>query len=226
MSADDEHIIQTEKRKSVLWRQFPKYRNNTNTGFFSAAGIWEAHHVLCYDSVESREISENEDYVEACLWITDWNLNDSLNMIGLPKNRQYKQTSGTTPSNLPSHQVDHNTKNGYRDEVTMWLKDNIWDTLNDKRKAHEINAKSIENVLKSASDKFRELIESRGQRKKGTLYCWQHRLPTPPPALPASAQSSYKQEKKWYFPFSMAKKPNERHPGVDHANLTYIFKKI
>ncbi len=208
----------------MLWWQFPKYRNNTNTGFYDNTGLWEAHHILCNHSVEGRQIDDDsKSFVEACLWITEWNLNDAHNMIGLPKNRQYINTLGTKPVNLPSHQIGHNTAKGYTNEVTTYLKDKIWDTLNDKREAHKINAQAIKEELKSGSDHFRKLLGKRGERKKGTLHCWQHRFPTPPPTI---SSASYVQEEKWYYPFSMAKKPSERHPGIDYELLKKIFRKM
>ncbi len=214
------HIQKTNKRKSKLGKD-SKYRANTNTGF--TTGSWQAHHILCYKSVNDRNIEDNKEYVEDCLWITDWDLNDAHNMIGLPLNSQYRATDGKVPVNLPSHQVDHNTNDGYRDEVTQWLEDNVWNALNDKKKAHEINAKDIADQLKAGSDHFRTQLTTRGARKKGTIHCWGHRFPTPPAGVSATG---YKQEKKWYYPFSMAKEPNERSPGIDYSRLVNIFKRI
>ena len=213
------HIQKTEKRKSVLYKN-SKYRKNTDTGF--TTGAWEAHHILCYKSVRDREVGENQDFVEDCLWITDWDLNDAHNMVGLPKNSQYRLTNGMVPLNLPSHQVDHNTSDGYRNEVTMWIKTNVWDSLNDKKKDHEVNAKDIKDALKKGSDHFRKQLTLRGIREDGTLHCWQHRFPNPPDPN----DENYEQVEEWYLPFSMADDPTPRNPGIDFSKLTGIFKKF
>ena len=204
------HFKKPKKRFSVLWRD-STYRDNCSDGFTS--GFWEAHHIACNHAVEGREIEKNEDYVEDCLWITEWNLNDPGNLIGLPKNRQYRKTDGKTPVNMCSHQVDHNTSDGYTNECKQWLKENVWDTLNDKRKNHEINAKSIKASLEKCTSTFKRKLTTRGKRKGGTLICWQNRF-----------EEEY--EDSWYYPFSMAKIPRARHPGVSMKKLTHIFSQI
>lgn len=225
MGADDDHIIKNEKRQSVLWRD-SNYRSNTSTGCIW--GLWQAHHILCNHSVEGRVIDKNPEYVEACLWITPWNLNASHNMIGLPINWQYRITLGKNPTNLPSHQVDHNTVGGYTKECTDWLKANVWDVLNDKSKDHKTNASNIDAILRAGSDYFRGELVKRGARRQGTAYCWDHRFPTPPPTATAAEQAGYEKEEQWYFPFSMAmdERVNERHAGVDWNKVAEALRKI
>jgi hypothetical protein len=133
------HFEKTHKRESVLWRN-STYREDTGAGF--CTGAWESHHICCNHAVEGREINKNKEYVEECLWITPWDLNTPGNLSGLPKNRQYRNTDGQVPVNLCSHQVDHNTSDGYTAECKKWLKTHVWDKLNDKRKKHEVNAKA------------------------------------------------------------------------------------
>ena len=204
------HLEKPPKRLSVLWRD-SKYRANCTAGF--CKGFWEAHHITCNHAVEGRVIEKNKEYVEDCLWITDWNLNDSDNLIGLPTNKQYRVSDGKIPVNTCSHQVDHNTAGGYTDECKKWLKDNVWDTLNNKRKAHETNAKAIKEQLEECTAVFKEKLETRGQRKQGTVICWHNRF-----------RDEY--ESTWYYPFSMGKKPRTRRPGVSFANLKRIFALI
>jgi hypothetical protein len=205
------HFQKTQERKSILWRN-SSYRSNCSAGFCS--GKWQAHHIACNHAVEGREIDkEYVDYVEDCLWITDWDLNASPNMIGLPVNRQYRKSDGQEPRNYCSHQVDHNTAGGYTDECKKWLKKNLWDTLKDKRKKHEVTAKTIKATLEKCTSTFKAKLTSRGSRKGGTKKCWESRF-----------KPSY--ENKWYFPFSMGKKPTKRHPGVNPNRMTYIFSQI
>jgi hypothetical protein len=226
MGKADDHIIKTEERKSTLWRN-SSYRANTGTGFTTGV-LWQAHHILCHHSVDAREFPPADvAFAEACLWITPWDLNDGHNMIGLPLNWQYRTTDGTVPSNLPSHQVDHNTKGGYTPECTDWLKNNVWNNIKDKGKDHQANATNMQGLLKAGSDHFRAQLQKRGARKKGTAHCWDHRFPYPPPGASAAEKASYKQEKKWYFPFSMAEdsKVNERQPGIDWKKVAAALRK-
>ena len=108
--ASDNHFEKPAQRKSVLVRN-SSYRDNCSAGFTS--GDWQAHHIACHHSVNTREIEDEYlEYVENCLWITEWDLNASDNLIGLPVNKQYRSSNGTSPTNYCSHQVDHNTKDG------------------------------------------------------------------------------------------------------------------
>ncbi len=227
MADDDEHFVKPAKRLSVLVRD-SNYRDNTpHLSWMKAEDVqWQAHHILCNHSVESRTFPpEDVVFAEDCLWITDWNLNARHNMVGLPLNRQYRETDGKVPVNKPSHQVDHNTTDGYTDECTDWLKTNVWDKIKDKGKNHKANAENMKELLKGGSTHFRTLLGERGCRKEGTAHCWSHRFEDPPAGVP---KAGYKQEKKWYFPFSMASNANvnERQPGVDWDELVGVLRKI
>lgn len=230
--SDEEHFVKPAKRLSVLWRD-SNYRANTASGF--TGGLWQAHHILCNHSVTQANIAEaipaaDLPFAEDCLWITDWNLNNAHNMIGLPTNWQYRLSDGKVPTNHPSHQVDHNTTDGYTDECTDWLKDNVWNKIKDKGKDHQANATNMQGVLKGASDHFRGELAKRGTRPdgKGTAHCWAHRFPTSPPSATPAEQASYQQEPKWYFPFSMAldEHVNERAPGIDWGKIAETLRKI
>jgi hypothetical protein len=212
--AEDKHFKKTNERKSVLTRN-TGYRKNCSSGFVT--GLWQAHHVACHHAVDGREIEDEYlEYVENCLWITEWDLNASDNLVGLPVNIQYRMSNGEVPVNYCSHQVDHNTSGGYTDECKQWLKDNLWDTLKDKKKKHEVTAKSIASTLKKCTSTFKTKLTKRGKRNGGTKTCWKNRF-----------KDSY--ENKWYHPFSMAAVPNKRHPGVDTdkwKKMVDIFKKL
>lgn len=206
------HFETTHDRKSVLWRN-STYRQDTSDGFRDATGAWESHHICCNHAVEGREINENKEYVEECLWITDWDLNNSGNLTGLPKNRQYRNSLGTNPVNLCSHQVDHNTSSGYTFECKQWLKINVWNKLNDKKKQHEVNAVDLKAQLEQCTSVFKAKLTARGARKGGTLLCWKNRFD------PAWTDT-------WYHPFSMGMFPRPRRPGISSTDLTNIFKLI
>ncbi|HSP78555.1 MAG TPA: hypothetical protein VLQ93_08510, partial [Myxococcaceae bacterium] len=108
------HIQKTRKQESTLVpvRSYPK---NCTSGF-KREGYWQAHHILCLVSIGKRKDDypptppELADYLEACLWVTPWDINAGDNLIGLPTNKQYTDSDGKDPENLPSHFVDHNTR--------------------------------------------------------------------------------------------------------------------
>jgi len=208
-----EHFASTYERKSTLTRN-STYRKDTTEGFI--IGEWESHHIACDHAITGREISGDPDtvqYVEDCLWITDWNLNNPDNLIGLPTNLQYVESIGKEPINYCSHQVDHNTNGGYTDECKQWLKNNVWDKLNDKREKHDVNAENIKKALEKCTTTFKRKLKRRGRREPGTIIGWEKRF-----------EDGYKNF--WYLPFSMAQIPNRRNPGINYGDLEKILKKI
>jgi hypothetical protein len=208
------HIGKTSKRQSVLERN-SSYRSNCGKGHMS--GHWEAHHIACNHAVEGREIggtAEYRSYVEACLWNTPWDLNDAKNLVGLPKNKEFRKLKpGDAVPPYCSHQVDHNTKGGYTDECKAWLKKNVWDSVKVKKKKHDFVLKSLKSQLDNCTTNFKRKLDSRAKRERGTAICWRNRQ-----------KASYKN--KWYKPFSMGKKPTKRSPGADNSRMKGIFAQI
>lgn len=209
------HIGKTKKRQSVLSRN-SSYRS-TCAGRGHTHGHWEAHHITCNHAIEGRQIGgtrEHKSYVNACLWITPWNLNDAKNLIGLPKNKQFRKSDGKDPAGgYCSHQVDHNTKGGYTDECKKWLKDNVWDTVKAKKRGHDLVLKSLKSQLDNCTTTFKRKLSGRALRKGGTVTCWKNRH-----------KASY--EDKWYQPFSMGKHANKRSPGADNSRMKGVFAQI
>lgn len=219
------HAEPTAKRLSVLTRN-SVYRQ-TCTAWFSPghtpdyASLWQAHHVACDHALGGRELKDaDREYIEQCLWITDWKLNDADNLVGMPLNRQYRESDGKTPVNLPSHQVDHNTTRGYTDECKDWLKTNLWDTLKAGQDPHTVNPKDVAATLKLCTTTFKAKLVGRGIRKGagetqpvGTIAAWTGRFD------PANKDT-------WYHPFSMGADPEHRSPGVSAGTLTGLFKLI
>lgn len=208
------HIQKTEERESVL-HKVSGYDANCSTGF-RVPKFCQIHHIVCVSSVAQRAAGYPDgmfDYIEACLWVTPWDINDGHNLVGLPLNKQYRTSDGQTPENTPSHQIDHNTRDGYTNEVTQYLAENVWNSLSAKKKVHEVDVQKLTSLLRGASDEFRGKLVSRGGRKDGTRVCWEHRF-----------DDAYRT--KWYYPFSMGKTPSRRHPGVSFKRLTKIFKKL
>ena len=209
------HIKKEHKKRKTVLHATSNYAKNCTSGF-QKKSYSQIHHIVCLQSVAARVEQYNpglKDYIEACLWVTPWDINNSNNLIGLPLNCQYRKSDGKVPENLPSHQVDHNTKGGYREEVSDYLKNNVWNTLSAKKKVHDVDVKRLKDELEKASTTFRTRITNRGGRQGGTKLCWEKRF-----------ESSYKT--RWYHPFSMALRPNPRYPGLSLKKLVNIFKKL
>lgn len=209
--------------KSILDRVTP-YK--CSTGFRTA--VHQIHHILCVESVGRRKTHyksnpEKLAYIKACLDLTKYNINNPNNLIGLPTSTQYRNTNGQVPVDFVSHSCDHNTDQGYRDEVADWLVDNVWDALEAKQEGHDVDPKDIADQMKDAEDEFRKRLEQRALRPTprpgvvgGTLSCWNNRF------KPAYA-------KLWYQAFSMAKttKVSPRNPGKPKCkSVQEVLKKL
>lgn len=229
MSRGDEnqpkHAPPGEDCKIVLWEQ-DSHRDvsrGNGKGFIGGTpGVhWQSHHILCVSSFGSRK-AKNKMKLEKSLYITDWNINESPNMIGLPQRCQYHLSYGAaeagtlswrsvTPKNKPSHNNDHNTTNGYTEEVSDYLQDEIWDKFDASKGDHKADAVWLKGQLEDASKHFEDLLIERGKRDPGTVKAWRERFDRQPG---------------WEDPFSMAKKPELRGPGEKIGDLTNIFKRL
>jgi hypothetical protein len=200
------HVTLPARCKSTLVRS-SNYRAQCSDPVAMPDGTtpWrnQIHHILCEHAI--TDISPEDDdasgtkfkFIRDCLCIIKWDINDSSNLIGLPLKSAYITPRATVPEDLPCHNVDHNTSTGYTYECKKWLHDNVWNSLVDRRKSHEVNAQNILDQLEACKTKFKGLITTRGARNGGT----------------ASSYKNRKTEANWYHPFSMAKKPTPRSPG-------------
>jgi len=197
---------------------------------------WQSHHILCIcamgdrtDGTDSKLTQELDD----ALYGTDWNINEKLNMIGLPQKKKYREAyikiekmkpalqaaewakAGTDqkvlPADLPAHNIDHNL---YTDEAITYLQDNVWSKFKTGGKTHETRAEWLKTQLENASKEFEKRLLNRGARRKnGTVAAWQKRFKKP-------------KDKFWANPFSMAAVPTERYEGRGIGALEEIFKKL
>ena len=165
---------------------------------------------------------------------TDWNINEELNMIGLPQKKKYREAyikiekmkanlqaaewakTGTdqkaVPADLPAHNIDHNL---YTDEAVTYLQDNVWSKFKKGGKTHETRAKWLKTELEKASGEFQKRLLNRGARRKGgTVAAWQKRFNTKP------------KDEFWANPFSMAAAPTKRYEGRGIGAMEEIFKKL
>ncbi len=221
----DDHVASAAESKCILVRQgdYRERCKSANRGFNSdLKRRSEVHHLVCEHSVAQRkekyEDDEQERYIEECLRLVEWDINNDDNLWGMPRNRQFRTdwsgpTSDWQPRQIPSHQVDHNTLDGYTNEVADYLHDTIWSKLQAKKKSHELDASKIKDGLVKASKHFLDQLQERGKRQGGTVDGWSHRF-----------EESWKT--KWYEPFSMGQTPSERSPGSPSASLSEVFKKM
>jgi hypothetical protein len=160
---------------------------------------------------------QNADLVKNCLKVTDWDINEKENCIGLPKKTVWSDEKNAPDGwdNLPCHQVDHNPY--YTEEVSKDLKRLVWDPSIRAAKKCQFDPEDVKSLLEEASDFWRGELLDRGEREGGTKYCWKHRK---------------RLRNSWYMPFSMASEPIKRSPppeqfsGTMAEYLKAIFKVI
>lgn len=176
--------------------------------FTSGTRPWsnEIHHILCEHAITDFDDAmepEKLAYIKDCLCDADWDINDGNNLIGLPEKTVYKNSDGKTPVNLPCHQIDHNTGDGYTNEVLAWLHSNIWESLTITKSDHQMTPTTVKGLLDETVEHFKGELTRRGKRSTGTAKAYQKRY------------DDDGWEKKWYLPFSMANDGHvrERSPG-------------
>lgn len=189
------HFDRSRKRESSLTRKGRVHIDNTSVGYMD--GAWQAHHILCVDAIGSRTFdnADIEDHAEACLWTTPWDINDGHNMVGMPVRVDFRDKNGKMGMNICCHANDHNTKGGYTEECTEYLKSKVWDKIKKKKNEedHITNPTSLKAALKAASTYFRTQLTTRAKRKEGTLVAWAKRH-----------DPTWAWVDEWYVPFSMA----------------------
>jgi hypothetical protein len=110
---DPDHFNATSKNKVGVFDKSPDYRKIClGCGHGYHGGLWQAHHVLPGVALQKATIenqvknAEKAAYIENCKWITDWNLNENYNMMGLPTIWDYiiaekiKQAAGSTAEKI------------------------------------------------------------------------------------------------------------------------------
>lgn len=209
-----EHLALPATCKSVVVRK-GNYRGACEGGRFTDKNTpWrnEVHHILCQHAITDFDVPADKlEYIRACLCLAEWDINASNNLLGLPLKKAYKNSDYTSPVNLTCHNVDHNTRDGYTKEVRTWLHDEVWDGLVVNQKEHAVEAESIVGLLDDCIDHFKRQLKKRGERNNGTLWSYQHRLDAG-------------EERQWYHPFSMAKVPTHRSPGMASLKIFAIIR--
>lgn len=219
--------------KIVLYEQ-DSHRDvseGNSKGFFAGTigEYWQSHHLVCISATGCRQGStpDTTQKLEKALYITEWNINKAPNMLGMPMKLQYIEVYGDAeslpakaqkaafaaakPKNIPAHNVDHNGKGSYTNEVKDYLQVNVWNKFKPKGGDHKTDAKWLADELEDASKEFqRRLLEDRGIRKDGTVAAWRNRF----------------NDDDWAEPFSMADPANQRKPGTPAKPLQDIFARL
>lgn len=194
---NDEHIEKTEEQQSVLMRS-SNFQANCSRGWRTGVNS-QIHHVVPCNTVAMRHYDYppgKTGYIEDCLWVAPWDINDGANLYGLPLKGQYRHSGGKAPSNLPCHNVDHPKYSG---EVRDWLRDNVWNALNYKKKIHKVDVEKIVDTLKRGSKVHLRFLREYGRRSRGTRHSWAKRH-----------DSNHIDV--WFEPFSMSADPTPRNP--------------
>ncbi|MEP1446871.1 MAG: AHH domain-containing protein [Paraglaciecola sp.] len=163
---------------------------------------FEAHHLLCIASV--TEFVGKDKKIQDIVKVTRWCINDSHNMLGMPlwghTINHYctfigalfsKERDAPWFENTPMHDYDHNSTDGYKDELDDSLKELAKQIKALADKEHEMPEKKLADSLEAKSTSFRSKLLVRGKRSGGTHKAWQLGMEKP--------------DSDWYLPFSMAK---------------------
>ena len=186
-----------------------------------AAGQCEFHHIIPIEIMQDSSIPDDKvDFARKCMALTDWDINNGDNLIGLPTKLPYEAADrnlnkglamlsavldvpqnafGSIPD-LPCHAREHDK---YNRKLKTDFASEIWNKLTKKRKACAVDGEKLKGQLETASGKWRDFLVTRGAGPPSTSTCWPNRNR---PAFRAI----------WYIPFSMKPgKPSRAAPPPD-----------
>jgi A nuclease family of the HNH/ENDO VII superfamily with conserved AHH len=165
---------------------------------------YQAHHVLCVASV-TQYLSADTD-ITPIVEQTAWCINKKDNMLAMPT---YMGTvyrlfaawallpgaSGKPPfADIPVHGYDHNSKEGYKNEIDTEMKAMANRAKKSKAK-HEETSATLLGELNTYQGRMKPALKKRGERGAGTYDEW------------IKVYSGEKApDSDWYVPFSMANK--------------------
>ena len=170
--------------------------------------VFEAHHLLCIACV--TEFIGKDERIYSIVKQTDWCINSTTNMFAMPiwghtikwycdvetsglkLNERIKSNLEAPPFvNVPQHDYDHNSENGYTSEVDEKMIKLAQQIQKKAKQDHEAAVELLQTQLNNLSNKFRTKLQSRGSsRCGGTHKAWEKGKKEP--------------DSDWYLPFSMA----------------------
>lgn len=232
--AKSKHIDRRKfKRKGWFAKEgnkpIPKYRKECKSAGNGYLGPrHEVHHVLPQTCIEQSVLESGKDlqYISEVQYITDWNINKSINLIGLPHYHSYdlyyqanerltlqvgtererdliswfnkfakksrkkwlSEVIRSPPEPYPIHNPVNWGHTQYNSEVIQEIKEHVWDGINDKKKEHEFDAKTVADVLNDLAKMNYDYLVKRGSGVSQTK--WNKR--------------TNKKDDSWYEPFTMA----------------------
>ena len=192
----------------------------------------EVHHILPQTSIEESVLECGKDiqYVTDVQYITPWNINSAVNLIGLPHYHAYdlyyqgrarlaaqvqsdkikdlvswfnsfasasrskwlRAVFNVSPEGYPIHNPVNWGHTVYNSKVKTDLTRQVWHQINDKKKKHEFDAKTVEGALNDLADVYKGKLEKRGA--KASQKKWDQRVD--------------RNNDDWHAPFTMADVPN------------------
>lgn len=200
--ADDHMDVPDEPERSVITKSSTYYDYTKDWDSGSKPWPCQAHHILpgaCFSIGNILcDPKDKKFYIIRCLLVSKWNLNGGSrheglqggeganNMVRLPTSRAYKKTYAATLAKFKKGHPVNECMHGwggwsehylYNKEVTQWLNDNIWSTLQEDKVKHKGKGKDILSQLKGGQDHFRGELVRRGSRttpkgNSGTIDCW------------------------------------------------------
>jgi hypothetical protein len=170
-------------------------------GAFTFPKKYEAHHLVCVSPATVELVAKKE--IESVIAQTAWCINNEKNMIAMPlwghSVKWYCDISAaggaiksqlTVPpfANIPQHDWDHNSKEGYTWEVEEACK-KLAKKIEES--GHKLKGEDLKAALDNLSGKFRNILTGvRGTRVGGTHAAW--------------AKGQNDPQSDWCQPFSMA----------------------
>lgn len=183
-------------------------RQEKNGGPFVMDKVYEAHHILCVSPV-TKELLGNED-IRGSIEQTQWCINKKLNMKAMPlwghtvkwycsvnSSGGFLKSDVSAPpwENIPQHDIDHNSAEGYTKEVRDKMK-SLARKVQDAD--HKLKGQSLADLLDDAARDFDAELAARGSRKEGTHNAWGLAL---------------QGDEEWAHPFSMASNGRVSNPA-------------
>jgi len=183
-------------------------RVKASAGAFSFAKKYEAHHIVCVAPVTQELVANSK--IHGAIVQTVWCINNENNMIAMPlwghTVKYYCEITAATTSlssvasviknalapppfaNIPQHDWDHNSKEGYTWEVEQACKKLAKKV---EESGHKLKGDDLKGALDQLSNKFRNILTGvRGVRLGGTHAAWSMGQQDP--------------QSNWAQPFSMA----------------------
>ena len=201
---------------SGLSHAFQRVVRATKIEPYVFAKKYEAHHLVCV--APATEFLLGNPNVDSIIQQTEWCINNERNMLAMPlwghtikyycrvailteEGEEINDAAGLAGStalppppfaNIPQHDIDHNSKEGYTSEVEKKVI-SIARKVQSQKASHQVKGEALQKALNTASDDFRTELKRRGsERKGGTHEGWKR------------AQKPIS-DPHWYEPFSMAR---------------------